>query len=735
MVKGNRFRRQVIFLFATIFCIVALLGNSIDVIGSSNSLDDISITPSDSDPSLSIPRGLEPRLPATKPKIIKVPEKGVYKDIVIVKLVEDSKVRLRGNSFVSLNLALPPDLNTSLSSLNNLILRPEVKKVKRLFTRPESELDEEKEKGERLSRKQLADLNLYYMIILHSGVDPKPILSMLNALDIVEIAYLEPIPEPAVLNKNKPSSQTNQMITPSATQTELITNGVFEPGSTGWVLSGNFYADSRFSYPHSSTGYAYLSNPDGTPGNNLLSFIMSFTNTPSALAPTVTTSPATLITTTSATLNGSVNPNGSSTTAWFEWGTSSTLSTYTQTPNQSIGSGTTSQAISASLSGLIPDTTYYYRVAASNTAGTQRGSILSFTTLSISPTPNFQSKQEYLFNTDTGVHALYAWNLPGGTGIGVKIVDIESGWQVLHEDFPTFTGIDGKNDCYNDPLCDRCNHGTAVIGEMGAKNNGIGVTGIAYGAQYSAVSSETYSKTSNDPKDCLNTSECILISDAINLASDDKKTSPGDIILIELHALGPSSETTCDSNCMICPPDNKSQFEYIPMEYWPANYDAIRAATTKGRIVVEAGGNGSMDLDSSIYGGRFDRSLYDSGAIIVGAGSSAGREPLCFTNYGSRIDVQGWGENVVTTGYGDLFDGDGIVVNDPYRYYTDSFNGTSSAAPIVAGSAASIQGIYKNVNGGSVLSPQRMRTLLRNTGTPQGTGGNWGYKRIGPFLI
>jgi hypothetical protein len=52
-------------------------------------------------------------------------------------------------------------------------------------------------------------------------------------------------------------------------QTELITNGGFESGSSGWILSTNFYADSRFSYPHTGTGYAYLSNPDGTPGNNL----------------------------------------------------------------------------------------------------------------------------------------------------------------------------------------------------------------------------------------------------------------------------------------------------------------------------------------------------------------------------------------------------------------------------------------------------------------------------------
>ena len=52
-------------------------------------------------------------------------------------------------------------------------------------------------------------------------------------------------------------------------QTELVTNGSFASGSTGWVLSGNFYADSRFTSYRSYPGYAYISNADGTAGNNL----------------------------------------------------------------------------------------------------------------------------------------------------------------------------------------------------------------------------------------------------------------------------------------------------------------------------------------------------------------------------------------------------------------------------------------------------------------------------------
>ena len=61
------------------------------------------------------------------------------------------------------------------------------------------------------------------------------------------------------------------------------------------------------------------------------------------------------------------------------------------------------------------------------------------------------------------------------------------------------------------------------------------------------------------------------------------------------------------------------------MEYWQANFDVIRNATAKGIIVVEGAGNGTMNLDSSIYDGRFDRNVRDSGAIMVGdAGPDVG---------------------------------------------------------------------------------------------------------------
>ncbi len=92
------------------------------------------------------------------------------------------------------------------------------------------------------------------------------------------------------------------------------------------------------------------------------------------------TNPATSVTSTSAVLNGSVNPCGFATTAWFEWGTSSSLETYNTMAVQTIGAGTSPVAVTANLTGLNPSTTYYYRVAGQNSTGSQVGSIESFTT-------------------------------------------------------------------------------------------------------------------------------------------------------------------------------------------------------------------------------------------------------------------------------------------------------------------------------------------------------------------
>lgn len=99
-------------------------------------------------------------------------------------------------------------------------------------------------------------------------------------------------------------------------------------------------------------------------------------------APEAATGGSSSIAQTSATVAGSVNPRGSSTTYRFEYGT--TTSYGSQTATVSAGFGGSTVSVSASLTGLAAGTLYHYRLVATNTAGSVNGADRTFTTASSS---------------------------------------------------------------------------------------------------------------------------------------------------------------------------------------------------------------------------------------------------------------------------------------------------------------------------------------------------------------
>ena len=323
-------------------------------------------------------------------------------------------------------------------------------------------------------------------------------------------------------------------------------------------------------------------------------------------------------------------------------------------------------------------------------------------------TPSFQNRQSYLGAAPGGIDAKYAWTIPGGTGNLVKIIDVESGWNLNHEDLPSVFITDGRID--DD---DSRQHGTAVLGVMLGRQDGVGVTGIVPNASGGVVSVNRGLGIAY----YQNVAEAVLLA-TMNL-------SEGDVILIEQHARGPGN----DGDCTACINSNgkpSDQCGYIAMEYWSDIFDAVNAATASGVIVVEAAGNGEMNLDNARYDDRFDRNVRNSGALLVGAGGSTDRTPWCWSNHGSRLDVQGWGDSVMTAGYGSssTFKVNGA---DDNQWYTSTFGGTSSATPIVAGAVAAIQGV-QIANNNPPLDWYEMADLLVKTGTPQA-----GAKIIGPL--
>lgn len=265
-----------------------------------------------------------------------------------------------------------------------------------------------------------------------------------------------------------------------------------------------------------------------------------------------------------------------------------------------------------------------------------------------------------------------------GRGQGVEVAVIEHAAYVNHEDLinvvvpePNQTQV-----LVISPPLDP-NHGTAVLGIIGAERNSIGITGIADGADlsfYPIVSREEGSRIEN-----AYTNAIIALEE-------------GDVINMSIGSGG--------GNTVVAS---------------PMMFDLVTTATNAGITTVISAGNDALPVITSPGGAGGD-----SGAVVVGAcwpGFQVGQLStdvsipgpfpgngycrLNFSNFTSsenntgNVDLSGWGTGVTSTGYGDLFNGtntsdDPLQVNR-LRSYTSVFNGTSSAAPIISGWCARLQ--------------------------------------------
>jgi DNA-binding beta-propeller fold protein YncE len=102
--------------------------------------------------------------------------------------------------------------------------------------------------------------------------------------------------------------------------------------------------------------------------------------------PTVVTGTATGVTATEAILHGTINPNGFAATDQFEYGTTISYGTTVPAIAEPAGSGTTAVAKGYVLTGLLPSTTYHFRIKGSSSEGTSFGSDGTFTTSAMTPT-------------------------------------------------------------------------------------------------------------------------------------------------------------------------------------------------------------------------------------------------------------------------------------------------------------------------------------------------------------
>ncbi|MQY08047.1 RCC1 domain-containing protein [Actinomadura macrotermitis] len=274
-------------------------------------------------------------------------------------------------------------------------------------------------------------------------------------------------------------------------------------------------------------------------------------------------------------------------------------------------------------------------------------------------------------------------------------------WNSCHEDLggrPAPAGAPVQVPPLGGDPCYPGSHGTPVIGIIGAQDdNSAGMAGIAPHARLQL----THNSTPGGP-----------------IAYATSHSQAGDVILLELDVGG------------------------YPVERDPLVYDQIQLATAAGITVVEAAGNGSRNLDDpNDPVSALIMSRTDSGAIMVGGGEPpslgggncegrnrpAARTAMAYTTYGTRVDLQGYGACVASAGSPGAQDLSASTT-DPNKMYRSTFNGTSSASPIVAGAVAVLQGVAKQA--GAVLTPAQVRQILKQTGTAQPAGDP---KHIGPL--
>lgn len=314
-------------------------------------------------------------------------------------------------------------------------------------------------------------------------------------------------------------------------------------------------------------------------------------------------------------------------------------------------------------------------------------------------TPDLSADQTYVADAPAGLGWREVADWTGGRGENVALADLEYGWNPTHEDLaghvpeaPDWGWQSGYYPC----------HGTLVLGQLVAGDNGYGVTGLV--PDVPILMASPYDEALRE------------YNIAASIDGIAASMEAGDVLLIEQQAYANGS--------------------YAPVEVAPDVWDAISLAVAGGIVVVEPGGNGAADLDADAWEGWFDRGIRDSGAIMVGGGAwpDSGYTPRSWlpggSSFGARVDVQGWYGGITTTSYDPDRDpycsSPDLFFVDADQAYTSSFGGTSGASPMVAAAAAVANSVAIEVRG-QPWAPMDLRAAFVETGTPQE-----GTEHIGP---
>ncbi|WP_261997704.1 S8 family peptidase [Stenotrophomonas sp. Ste96] len=209
-------------------------------------------------------------------------------------------------------------------------------------------------------------------------------------------------------------------------------------------------------------------------------------------------------------------------------------------------------------------------------------------------------------------------------------------------------------------------HGTHVAGTVAAvTNNSTGVAGTAFNAKVVPV--RVLGKCGGYTSDIA---DAIVWASGGTVSGVPANANPAEVINMSLGG-GGSCSTTYQT--------------------------AINGAVSRGTTVVVAAGNSNTNVSSSVPANC-------ANVIAVAATTSAGAR-ASFSNYGTGIDISAPGQGILST----LNSGTTVPGSASYA----SYNGTSMAAPHVAGVVALIQSVAP-----TTLSPAAIESLLKSTARP-----------------
>lgn len=298
------------------------------------------------------------------------------------------------------------------------------------------------------------------------------------------------------------------------------------------------------------------------------------------------------------------------------------------------------------------------------------------------------SEQWGFGTSNASINVRPAWDKATGTGVVVAVIDtgITSHPDLNANILPGYDFISdaamardggGRDNNPNDegdwyaanecgagyPASDSSWHGTHVAGTIAAvTNNSTGVAGTAFNAKVVPV--RVLGKCGGYTSDIA---DAIVWASGGTVSGVPANANPAEVINMSLGGSGSCSTTY---------------------------QNAINGAVGRGTTVVVAAGNSNTNVSSAVPANC-------PNVIAVAATTSAGAR-ASFSNYGTGIDVSAPGANILST----LNSGTTVPASPSYA----SYNGTSMAAPHVAGVVALMQSVAP-----SPLSPAQVESILKST--------------------